>query len=156
MSALEFNCVVRTGQGKHAHMVIPGRSDLPDAPKDWPETLCPGSLNAGVSSFPPEFDALGVGEGLKKLDEGKFRPEFVIPKAKIKNNSRGDGQVWRARLRVSNSGAEVECWVFRRIGSTIKRQIELVAADHLRQKLNVNDGTEIVVTIFEGTVANIT
>lgn len=42
---LAFEGSVSGGAGKHSEMLIPGRGALPGAPDDWPETLCPGSLN---------------------------------------------------------------------------------------------------------------
>ena len=70
-------------------MVIPGRKSLVLAPEDWPAKLAPGTLNIAIhdDGFPNDFDQLGKGDGLKKLDEGKFRPELAIPPWRIVGNT---------------------------------------------------------------------
>lgn len=149
---LTFHCVVRSGKGRHSRIAIPGKHKLRDSADDWPEQLYPGSLNALIlaGGYPEGFDALGRGVGMKKLDEGAFCPAFVIPADQITSNSRGDGQVWRAIVLVPSTGAECACWVFRRIRSTIRRQIELVANERLRDRLGISDGSNVLVVICEG------
>ena len=92
--------------------MIPGRKGLVLAPEDWPAKLAPGTLNIAIhdGGFPNDFDQLGKGDGLKKLDEGNFRPELAIPPWRIVGNTlqptpdeplRGSAQVWRAELEVA-------------------------------------------------------
>src|SRR5260370_18677487 len=107
MRKLEF---IGTVQANTQEMVIPGRDDLFLAPKDWPMQLAPGTLNIQVNDdgFPEGFEEIGKGDGLKKLDEGKFRAALVIPQRLIAGNpvkpdpdhpTRGFAQVWRAELQ---------------------------------------------------------
>ncbi|MEX1098581.1 MAG: hypothetical protein WED34_21220 [Planctomycetales bacterium] len=148
---LTFCCSVKKGIGKHSDLRIPGTNELPDAPSDWPTTLQPGSLNALIddNGYPDGFESLGSGPGMKKLDDGCFEPEFVIPKDKIKNNSKGDAQVWRACIVVNATGEEIACWALRRIGSGIKKQIELVSAVHLRNTFRLGEDAKVTVRLFE-------
>ena len=161
MRELVFTGDVRSNMGKFSNMRIPGRKELPQAPENWPLTLCPGSMNIGLSDdgFPAKFQALGEKEGVKKLDEGNFVPEFIIPYNDIANNSlapkagsplRGYAQVWRAIITVPVSGRSAECWLLRRIDSGIKRQIELVSEKRLKTELGVDDGAAVVVKVLEG------
>ncbi|MBY0522794.1 MAG: hypothetical protein K2R98_05330 [Gemmataceae bacterium] len=147
-------------------LTVPGRDSLLVAPEDWPKTLAPGTLNVLISheGFPRDFDSLGAGDRLKKFDEGKFRPAFVIPQRLIAGNTlkprpdqptRGFAQVWRAELQVVSTCAKAKCWMLRRIGSSIAAQIELVAEDHLRSRLNLFDGAEVKVTVFEAEPAKL-
>ena len=158
---LVFMCCVQRGIGCHANLKIPGRHELRDAPGDWPRHLCPGSLNCLIrdDGYPADFERLGKAEGIAKFDEGLFAPEFVIPQASIGNNTleptsilpkKGTAQVWRAVLRAVISGKEERCWMLRRIGSSIKRQVELVSSVRLRDVLALNDGDPVAVTITEG------
>jgi hypothetical protein len=147
MRKLEFSGAVRSNQGAFSQeMVIPGRKSLVLAPEDWPAKLAPGTLNIAIhdDGFPNELDRLGKGDGLKKLDEGKFRPELAIPPWRIVGNTlqptpdepvRGSAQVWRAELEVASTGEVATCWMLRRLGSDIVSQIELVSDEHLRRRL---------------------
>ena len=146
--------------GTGAITPIPGRKSLVLAPEDWPAKLAPGTLNIAIhdGGFPNDFDQLGKGDGLKKLDEGKFRPELAIPPWRIVGNTlqstpdepvRGSAQVWRAELEVTCTGEVATCWMLRRLGSDIVSQIELVSDEHLRRRLNLSDGMEVKVTVWE-------
>jgi hypothetical protein len=159
MRTLEFTGIVCSNTGKFAvDMVLPGRDDLTLAPADWPKKLVPGTLNIDVNDdgFPKGFDEIGNGEGLSRLDDGRFRPALVIPERKITGDTlkadpdhprRGTAGVWQAELRVIASGRARPCWLLRRIGSEITSQIELVAQGHLRSCLNLCDGTAVTVTV---------
>ena len=161
MRKLEFRGAVRSNQGAFSRqMVIPGRKSLVLAPEDWPASLAPGTLNIAIpdDGFPKELDELGKGDGLKKLDEGNFRPELAIPPWRIEGNTlqptpdepvRGSAQVWRAELEVASTGDSTTCWMLRRLGSDIVSEIELVSHEHLRPRLNLCDGVVVKVTVWE-------
>ncbi|MGA8348743.1 MAG: hypothetical protein ACXWPK_09230 [Isosphaeraceae bacterium] len=161
MRKLEFIGTVRSNKGEcSVQMVVPGRDSLVVAPADWPVRLAPGTLNIGVNDdgFPEGFEEIGEGDGLKKFDEGKFRPELAIPPWRIAGNTlppipdqpmRGAAQVWRAELQVIFTDRVAKCWMLRRIGSGIVSQIELVAQEHLRSRLNLCDDMAVKVTVWE-------
>ena len=159
MRKLEFSGIVRSNQVILPAMVIPGRKSLVLAPDDWPEDS-PGTLNIAIQDggFPDNLDELGKGDGLKKLDEGNFRPEMAIPPWRIAGNTmqpthdeplRGSAQVWRAKLEVASTGEFAACWFLRRLGSDIVSQIELVSDEHLRRRMNLCDGMVVKVTVWE-------
>lgn len=159
MRTLEFIGTVRSNKGKFSQeMVIPGRDQLIVVPEDWPNRLEQGTLNIEIDDFPNDFDGIGEGDGLQKLDKGKFRAALIIPQRKIAGNTikptpdhpvRGFAQVWRANLHVLATGQTTKCWMFRIIESKIESQIELVADQHLRKALNLDDGAKVKVTIWE-------
>jgi hypothetical protein len=161
MRKLDFTGTVRSNKGRFANeMVVPGRDDLLLSPADWPTRLAPGTLNIQVNDdgFPAGFEGIGKGDGFKKLDDGSFKPVLVIPARKIAGNTlkpdadhptRGFAQVWRANLQVIATGEEAKCWMLRRIGSSIARQIELVAQEYLRRGLSLSDGMPVRVTVWE-------
>jgi hypothetical protein len=155
MRKLEF---MGTVQANTQEMVIPGRDDLFLKPDDWPRQLAPGLLNVLVTGFPEEFDEIGKGEGLERLDARKFRPTLVIPQRKIAGNTltpdsdhptRGFAEVWRAEIQVIATGQATTCWMVRIIGSDATRNIQLVAEEDLRSRLNLLDGTPVKVTVWE-------
>jgi hypothetical protein len=161
MRKLEFIGTVRAGSGRFAEdMIIPGHDDLFLAPLDWPTQLAPGTLNIMVNDdgFPEGFIEIGSGDGLKKFEEGKFRPTLLISPWKIAGNTlkhdsdnptRGMAQLWRAELQVIATGQVTTCWMLRRLGSDITSEIELVSEEHLRSRLNVHDGMSVKVTVWE-------
>jgi hypothetical protein len=108
------------GIGQHSNLGVPGRDELPHAPPDWPIRLEPGSLNVCIDRFPAQMSRV------EDLDNGQFAPAFVIPRNRLRGNMRGDGQVWSAKVGTVN-----DCWVLRRIGSMVGRQLELVAGRRL-------------------------
>lgn len=161
MRKLEFIGTVRSNPGKLTEVIVlAGRDRLFLAPADWPTKLALGTLNIVVNEdgFPEGFAEIGKGNGLQKLDEGRFRPALVIPQRKIAGNTlkpdvdhptRGFASVWRAELQVIATSQVATCWMLRIIGSDMASQIELVAEEHLRSRLNLADGTEVKVTVFE-------
>jgi hypothetical protein len=161
MRKLEFIGTVRTGNGKFAQdMVIPGQADLFLAPIDWPTQLAPGTLNIKVNDdgFPEGFEEIGSRDGLKKLEEGKFRASLGISSWRIQGNTlkydsdnptRGMALLWRAELQVIADGRVTTCWMLRRLGSDITSEIELVAEEHLRSRLNLCDDVAVKVTVWE-------
>ena len=156
MDAIDFGGEICSGIGKHRELGVPGRDAIADAPSDWPRTLCPGSLNVRVRQYPAAFDSRALSHTVRELDICGFRPEFTIPQAELRNNKlqpsadapkRGIAQVWRARLTSLATGSTVDCWLLRRIGSTVGEQLELVSNHKLRSH-GLEDGDRVRVTIF--------
>lgn len=157
MSTISFKGTVRSGKGKHNQMVVPGRTALASPPDGWPESFWPGSLNVGIlpDGYPHGFqDPDTGGTGVVQLDDGNRTPALVLEWNQIENNGlqpkpdkprRGTGQFWRAVLTVVSTGQTRPCWVFRRINSTIKRQLEIIADCSLRDVLSLTDGTQVYV-----------
>jgi hypothetical protein len=144
MDELIFAGDVVNGIGKHVELIVPGRNEISGAPADWPERLCPGSLNIFVSVYPLEFAARRIAPNMKSLDIAGFIPEFTIAQAAMKNNKlmtlpnmpvRGSAQVWRATLEAN--GKTHSCWVLRRFGSALDKVIERVSDVKLRDKLSL-------------------
>jgi hypothetical protein len=138
-------------------LIIPGRDGLFLKPDDWPTQLAP-TVAVEVGTFPEGLAEVGEGEGLAKLDKGKFRPALVIPQRKIVGSTltpdtdhptRGFAEVWHADLHVTGTDQEATCWAIRIIGSDATRTIRLVAKDDLRSRLNLTDSTAVRVTIWE-------
>src|ERR1700733_14878148 len=105
MRKLEF---IGTVQANKKELVLPARDDLFLKPEDWPRQLAPKLLNVRINGFPDGFDEIGKGDGLQRLDQGKFKAELVIPQRKIAGSTlkpdadhptRGFAQVWRAELQ---------------------------------------------------------
>jgi hypothetical protein len=138
---LRFEGAVKAGIGRHSELIVPGRGVLRDAPHDWPESLCPGSLNIRVDHYPAVLDQRGLSNRIAELDRSLFRPEFEIPRDLLGNNQLrprsgvprgGDAQVWRARLTTLDGSLTLRCWALRRFGSRVGEQLEFVAAEKLR------------------------
>lgn len=134
MDELVFTGKVVNGIGKHSELVVPGKSAFQNAPDDWPAKLCPGSLNARITGYPPEFATRRLALSTKTLDIAGFLPAFTIPQAQMGNNKlipipampvRGTAQLWRALLDAN--GQSAKCWVLRRFGSGLADQLELVS-----------------------------
>jgi hypothetical protein len=142
-------------------MTVPGRLEMTDAQEGWPNQFHPGSLNVLIprDGYPDGFgNPDDGGTGVATLDQGIPAPCTVLPWDKIGNNGlnpkprkprRGAGQFWRARLTVISTGQTANCWVFRRIDSTIKRQLEVISESRLRSTLSLEDGTEVFVDILQ-------
>ncbi len=147
MNELIFKGKVRKGQGRFSKLIIPTKSMLTNRPETWPENLCPGSLNIGISDlgYPDDFN---IHEGVKELDAGCFKPVFIIPENKIPTNDKGDAQVWRAKLIIKSTGTIVPCWVLRRICSGIKKQLEIVSEYNLRDTYGLIEGQEVEVILY--------
>jgi hypothetical protein len=157
MDQLEYVGNIVNGIGKHAELLVPGRSQLLNCPVDWPEKLFPGSLNVRISKYPAEFTQRGLPLSAKTLDVMAFEPIFIIPRDRMLNNKltatqtmpdRGDGQVWSTLLTASEH--TMRCWTLRRIGSGLSDQIELVSSAGLRNELGLTRDREwpVVVKIF--------
>lgn len=155
MRKLEF--VGKVQANVAPQLIIPGRDDLFLKPDDWPTQLAP-TVTVEVSTFPEGLTEIGEGEGLARLDKGKFRPALVIPQRKITGSTltpdadhptRGFAEVWNADLQVIGTGQEAPCWAIWIIGSNATQTIRLVAEENLRSRLNLADGTTVKVTIWE-------
>lgn len=156
MRKLEFIGTVQTDTAPQ--LTIPGRDELFLKPDDWPTQLAPGTVTIEVNTFPEGLTEIGEGEGLARLDKGKFRPALVIPQRKIIGSTlvpdtdhptRGFAEVWNADLQVIGTGQESKCWAVWIIGSDAIRTIRLVAEEDLRSRLKLTDGTAVKVTIWE-------
>jgi hypothetical protein len=156
MRKLEFTGKVQAETAPQ--LIIPGRDDLFLKPDDWPTQLAPGIVCIEISHFPEGFDEISEGDGLARLDQGKFRPALVIPQRKIVGSilspdtdhpTRGFAEVWRAEVQVIATGQAATCWMLRIIGLDATRDIQLVAEEDLRSRLNLGDGTVVKVTIWE-------
>lgn len=152
MDRLVFAGEVKRGKGRYSEMTIPGRNLLKSAPRDWPESLCPGSLNVRINTYPNGFVHRCGGSDITALDLGRFAPALEIPRNLITKNylvptescpRGGNAQVWRATLTVHGSGAARACWVLRRFASTLTQDLELVSDVHLRTVLGLLDGTRV-------------
>lgn len=141
-----FGSVIN-GRGRHTELGVPGKSELPQAPEDWPEALAPGSLNFLVADdgYPPQHAAFGKADSVTALDSGFLPPAFTINQNQFRNNkinpttsqpNRGLGQIWRAELRVNEH--RISCWVLRRIGSGLRRELELVSQEEIRDKYGLS------------------
>jgi hypothetical protein len=155
MRKLDFHGMVQAGTEE---IVLPGQDDLFLKPEDWPKQLAPGILNIEVTGFPAGFEDIGNGDGLGRLDEGKFRPSLVIPQRLIAGSTikpdadhptRGFASVWQADLQVIATAQEMSSWAFRILGSTNTSVLGLVAEDDLRSRLDLADGMEVKVTVWE-------
>lgn len=146
---MRFKGQITDGIGKHSELFVPGRNELATAPSDWPTKLQPGSLNVRVSQdgYPNGFAKYRHGLSVKNLDDGCLNPAFVIPQNQLGNNKltptplvprRGTAQVWRTVLYTDIQ--EIPCWVLRRIGSGLSCVLEIVAAVHLREVYNLQNG----------------
>jgi CTP-dependent riboflavin kinase len=157
MATLRFKGVVRTGIGRFSvELTLPRRSRLSVPIRDWPEALQPGTLNVRIDEdgFPSEFLKHFAQANVRKLDSRRFVPEAELRWDEIAGNTlpplpdkpdRGNAQVWRAHLRNLDSGIEKLCWVVRRIGSGLSRDLELVAGERLRDSLGLKDGMPVEV-----------
>jgi hypothetical protein len=153
---LTFEGIIRSGKGKYAELQIPGRSQIAQAPLDWPETLFKGSLNVLVHprGYPSLFAERKLPNSTTSLDAECFPPAFVIRHDEIGNNrlrpepsnpKKGSARVWRALLRAN--GCEIRCWVVRRYGSGLKEQLELLSQEHLRSRYSLQNGHRATVML---------
>ena len=160
--SLTFGGRIVSGVGEYSKMVIPGSRDLTNAPPDWPDELCRGSLNILIDEYPQGFkppkERVG---GVYKLDDQTFHCAFVIPGDLIANNELmykgrpSSAQVWRVSLEVPEKGLSIDCWILRRMGSNVGYQIpgnvlEVVSDIHFKSEFELQDGQPVVLTMFAG------
>jgi len=150
MNELQFRGKIKSGLGKHKKLVIPSKTVLRNVPENWPVKFYPGSLNIKIdeNGYPDNFHELGQNIGVMKFDEGLFPPCLIIPKELIVNNTKGDGQVWLANICTINSNDIETCWVLRRKGSSVKKQLEIISEHCLREKMKLEDGMSITVLMY--------
>ena len=106
--------------------------------------LFPGSLNVDVPEPRTLQDDLGL---------GKYRPALVIPRSELKGMPAyiGDGQALRCKLQSTKMTGPVDCWIFRRIGSRVRKAvIEIVAEEALADTFGLRDGDSVTLRFFEG------
>ena len=80
------------------------------------------------------------------IQNNKLRP-------KQDNPHRGDAQVWRTALIAEHLQEPYDCWVLRRIGSGIKRQLEIVSDRMLRRELGLIDKMNVIVHLYDNWTA---
>jgi len=158
MDNLYFMGKVISGCRKYSELEFPDKTKIEGASEDWPNGLFKGSLNVRINEdgYPKEFSQLGYQNNIKILDKIGFQPEFIIPGNLIKNNellptteyiNRGNAQVWKALLTNKHSKEYICCWVVRRFGSGLCRDIELVSDICLRKKLKLENGDNVEVCV---------
>jgi len=158
---LRFQGAICSGVGKHSEMLMPGRSALSNAPDDWPEKLCPGSLNVLIQVYPEGFgEPRGRSGGVYQLDTGSFQPALTIPGSLISanklihNGQPAAAQVWRSVLETNGGSPNIRCWVLRRFGSSVGsgkpgNVLEIVSDQHLRDTYGIHDGDRVALVLFE-------
>lgn len=158
MDNLYFIGTVISGCGKYSELEFPDKTEIKGAPEDWPNSLFTGSLNIRINEdgYPEELSQLGYPHDIKVLDKIGFQPEFIIDGNLIKNNkllptsdyiNRGSAQIWKALLTNRHSEECIYCWLVRRFGSGLYRDVELVSDIYLRKKLNLENGSNVEVCI---------
>lgn len=142
--ALRFVGSIIKGRGRHSELGVPGRKALAECPDSWPQRLCPGSLNVRIDEYPAAFDERGLPHSVKALDTAGFDPSFVIPWNEMERNRltprpesprRGTAQVWTAVLDWKDES--LDCWVLRRIGSGLGKELEIVSGIRIRERFNL-------------------
>lgn len=155
--AMTFFGKIVDGRGTYVQLGVPGRVELPGAPRDWPEELCPGSLNFRVepNGYPERFSADGQPPTVKLLDQGVLPACFEISQSKFSNNklvsipqmpNRGNAQVWRASL--SYKERKIDCWVLRRYGSGLGQELEILSDRYMRKEYEIESETAANITLY--------
>jgi hypothetical protein len=160
MDTLTFHGTVQSGAHEFNTLEFPDAHEVDGAPDDWPgRELYEGSLNVHVApkGYPDKWSELGKSRGLRRFDEKRFQPAFVIPGDLIANNTidpgkygmpdAGDVQVWRARLQNDATREVADCWLVRRIASDMEIALELMAIVRLRAMGLERDGSPVTVTV---------
>jgi hypothetical protein len=159
IETLNFVGRIRDGVSKFSGLILPGKGDITVAIRDWPTELAPGSLNVQVESdgFPARFVKEFGDTSNTHLDSRRFMPEAELGFDVIPNNTlaptpqqpdRGKLQIWRAHLTNIETGKTIQCWVLRRIGSTINQDVlECVSGKHLRAALSLNSNDRVTLEI---------
>jgi hypothetical protein len=158
---LEFVGKVIKGSGCFSEQLhVPGEKEIPGLICGWPEKVRPGTLNVLIddNGWPDDYLAK-FGKQTEGLDLRRFQPEIELHHSKIGNNTlspqageredKGNAQIWRSHLTKIESGASIQCWVLRRIGSQMPHRLECVAGEKIRTALGLpedrNDPVRLVV-----------
>ena len=161
VETLNFVGRVRDGAGRYKELELPGRDDLPVSIRDWPATVCRGSLNVQIEpdGYPARFVKEFPDKRISNLDSRRFEPEAELDYDVIPNNSlpptmqlpdRGRPQVWRATLSKKDAGEPLQCWVLRRRHSRMREDtFECVSGVRLRDALDLSNG-DLVELAIEG------
>jgi hypothetical protein len=147
---LVFRGVVTRGCGRYgAELQIPGHALVPDAPRDWPTELHPGSFNVRVSAPCPQPLTC-----VTDLDKRGFPPEFELRVKEKRPQPIPDlAQAWRATLLHDGRQTAVPCWALRRYKSDLSDVLELVQGFCIRDR-GFDDGDAVTVTLYRGRVAS--
>jgi hypothetical protein len=88
MEPIVFKGHITSGIGKHVELYVPGRNEIQQAPSDWPEILCKGSLNVKIASdgYPPLFEKKGLKSSTRSLDGNCYPCAFKIAQHEFGNN----------------------------------------------------------------------
>lgn len=103
--------------------------------------LFPGSLNIKIENPPNLQD---------NLDKRIPSPDFIIPRNELIGmpDYIGNGQAWACRLRCEKFKKDIDCWVFRRVGSRVpKGIIEVVSNLELVKPYGLVDGDDILIEL---------
>jgi len=155
--AIAFECVVADGIGMYRDLGFPSREDCAALPKDWPDAMYRGSLNAHITAYPANLDLLGKGAGIQRLDNRIFAPSGIVPGHLIENNflipnerdpDRGDAQIWPCTVEHQNTSVIFNAWAVRRSGSAYRDVIELMSHHKLRDVFRLKNDDAITVTLF--------
>ena len=159
IDTLKFVGRVRDGVSKFSGLILPGKDDIAVTIPDWPTKLEPGSLNVQVEpdGYPSRYLTEFGDTSNTHLDSRKFKPEAELEYSVIKNNTltptpeqpdRGNLQIWRAYLTKIKAGHGIQCWVLRRVHSTINQDVlECVSEKHLRTSLSLNSNDKVMLEI---------
>jgi hypothetical protein len=148
------------GLSKFSGLILPGQRDIAVTIQDWPTVLAPGSL-INVQVEPDGFPARFVKEfgdtSNTHFDSRKFKPEAELEYSVIRHNlltptpqqpDRGNLQIWRTYLTKIETGNGIQCWVLRRVHSTINQDVlECVSGNHLRTELSLNSNDRVMLEI---------
>lgn len=128
--------------------------------EDWPNSFEQGTFNIKVNkeNIPiiANFDFMS--QGVRCLD---LHPEFppaaylnysVIPNNTItpekKGENAGDLQFWKTTLHVPDKSISHNCYMLRRVRSGYAFDIELVSNLHLRNDFGLENGGQVILTVF--------
>lgn len=103
--------------------------------------LFPGSINIGINST----------SLTKDLDNGKYQPDFVIPRERLTGqwmkDYLGNGQAWKCELISPKLPSGLNTWIFRRINSGYKDVIEILSTEQLVKPYSLLNEDEVTVAV---------
>lgn len=103
--------------------------------------LFSGSVNIKVENPPNVQD---------NLDKRIPPPDFIIPRNELVGMPGyiGNGQAWSCKLKCNKFGKDIDCWIFRRVGSRVpKGIIEIVSNIELVKPYGLVDGDDILIEL---------